>query len=220
MATHSRILPGKSHGQKSLAGYSPWGHKYSDTTEATWRTCQGGIQPPSLLIQIFRKSFHCLQRILLPASLLTPLSLPVPGRSPTPLTLQIITALTNKNQWKYWNSPQAFQFSLPISNDLSESEVAQSCPTLCNPMNCIAHQAPLSMRFSRPEHCSGLPFNLSFFWLPLVLSSLPEFHRVLHSSVVFWWRYTLDWTLQSLLKSLLYQRQQSRVVKSIRYGIS
>ena len=26
-------LPGKSHGQKTLAGYSPWGHKESDTTE-------------------------------------------------------------------------------------------------------------------------------------------------------------------------------------------
>jgi len=29
MATHSRILPGKSHGQRSLAGHSPWGHKES-----------------------------------------------------------------------------------------------------------------------------------------------------------------------------------------------
>ena len=25
MATHSVFLPGKSHGQRSLAGYSPWG---------------------------------------------------------------------------------------------------------------------------------------------------------------------------------------------------
>ena len=25
--------PGESHGQRSLAGYSPWGHKESDTTE-------------------------------------------------------------------------------------------------------------------------------------------------------------------------------------------
>ena len=25
--------PGKSHGQRSLAGYSPWGHRESDTTE-------------------------------------------------------------------------------------------------------------------------------------------------------------------------------------------
>ena len=29
------FLPGKSRGQRSPAGYSPWGHKQSDTTEAT-----------------------------------------------------------------------------------------------------------------------------------------------------------------------------------------
>ena len=29
----SALLPGKSHGQRSLAGYSPWGRKESDTTE-------------------------------------------------------------------------------------------------------------------------------------------------------------------------------------------
>ena len=33
MAIHSSILPGKSHGQRSLEGYSPWGRKESDTTE-------------------------------------------------------------------------------------------------------------------------------------------------------------------------------------------
>ena len=27
------LLPGKSHGWKSLVGYSQWGHKESDTTE-------------------------------------------------------------------------------------------------------------------------------------------------------------------------------------------
>ena len=27
------FLPGESHGQRSLAGYSPWGHKQSDMTE-------------------------------------------------------------------------------------------------------------------------------------------------------------------------------------------
>ena len=31
-------LPGESHGQRSLAGYSPWGRKESDTTEATQHT--------------------------------------------------------------------------------------------------------------------------------------------------------------------------------------
>ena len=33
MATHPVFLPGKSQGQKSLAGYSPWGRKESDTIE-------------------------------------------------------------------------------------------------------------------------------------------------------------------------------------------
>ena len=29
------FLPGKCHGWKSLVGYSPWGQKESDTSEAT-----------------------------------------------------------------------------------------------------------------------------------------------------------------------------------------
>ena len=39
----------------------------------------------------------------------------------------------------------------------SESEVAQSCSTLCDPMDC-SHQALPSMGFFRQECCSGLPF--------------------------------------------------------------
>ena len=37
-------------------------------------------------------------------------------------------------------------------------KVAQSCPTLCDPMNYTACHAPLSMEFSRPEYWIGLPF--------------------------------------------------------------
>ena len=33
MATHSSILARKSHGRRSLVGYSPQGRKESDTTE-------------------------------------------------------------------------------------------------------------------------------------------------------------------------------------------
>ena len=33
MAPSPVLLPGESHGQRSLAGYSPRGHKGSDTTE-------------------------------------------------------------------------------------------------------------------------------------------------------------------------------------------
>ena len=36
------FLPGEFHGQRSLAGYSPQGHKESDTTEATWHSTYRG----------------------------------------------------------------------------------------------------------------------------------------------------------------------------------
>ena len=38
------FLPGESHGQRSLAGYSPRGHKESDTTEATQHTHREDVQ--------------------------------------------------------------------------------------------------------------------------------------------------------------------------------
>ena len=33
ITTNSSILAGNFHGQRGLAGYSPWGHKESDTTD-------------------------------------------------------------------------------------------------------------------------------------------------------------------------------------------
>ena len=36
--------------------------------------------------------------------------------------------------------------------------VAKSCPTLCNPTDCVAHQASLSMGFPRQDYWNGLPF--------------------------------------------------------------
>ena len=42
MATHSSILPGKFHGQRSLADYSPWGCKMSDTIEHTRKPVSTG----------------------------------------------------------------------------------------------------------------------------------------------------------------------------------
>ena len=54
------FLPGESHGQRSLAGHSPWGHKESDTTEVTehartifWVLCWGGYCSESLFL-LFR----------------------------------------------------------------------------------------------------------------------------------------------------------------------
>ena len=47
------FLPGESYGQRSLEGYSPWGPKESDTTEAVehW---------PSKQKNLFTKRAHCL----------------------------------------------------------------------------------------------------------------------------------------------------------------
>ena len=41
MASHPVFLPAEFHGQKSLAGYSPGGHKESDTTEQLIHTLRG-----------------------------------------------------------------------------------------------------------------------------------------------------------------------------------
>ena len=43
---------------------------------------------------------------------------------------------------------------------MRESEVAQSCPTLSDPMDCAAFPAPPSMGFSRQEYWS-FSFNIS-----------------------------------------------------------
>ena len=51
----------------------------------------------------------------------------------------------------------AFNSSTPFVKSECESEVAQLCQTLCNPMDCSL-PGSLSMEFSRQEYWSGLPF--------------------------------------------------------------
>ena len=36
--TTAVFLPGETHQQRSLVGYSPWGRRESDMTEAMWHT--------------------------------------------------------------------------------------------------------------------------------------------------------------------------------------
>ena len=55
------------------------------------------------------------------------------------------------------NLRYAYDITLMAQNE-SESEVAQSCPTLCDPMGSSLHQAPPSTGFSRQDYRSGLPF--------------------------------------------------------------
>ena len=72
-----------------------------------------------------------------------------------------------------WDSPGkntgvGCHFLLQCMKVKSESEVAQSCPTLATPWT-AAYQAPLSMGFSRQEYWSGVPlpspaFHLTYLW--------------------------------------------------------
>ena len=48
-------------------------------------------------------------------------------------------------------------YNLGQNEELGESEVARSCPTLCTPWT-VDCQAPPPMGFSRQEYWSGLPF--------------------------------------------------------------
>ena len=46
----SVLLPGKSHGQKSLAGYSPWGHRVRhNLATKQQQTHLGGLHPHDLI---------------------------------------------------------------------------------------------------------------------------------------------------------------------------
>ena len=51
------FLPGESHGQRSLVGYSPWGRKESDTTE--WARITRCCCPVSESCPTLRDHMHC-----------------------------------------------------------------------------------------------------------------------------------------------------------------
>ena len=51
------------------------------------------------------------------------------------------------------------------------AKTLQSCPTLCNPID-AAHQAPLSLGFSRQEHWSGLPCPSPYMYSSSFLSAM------------------------------------------------
>ena len=58
-------------------------------------------------------------------------------------------------------------FLLQCMKVKSESEVAQSCPTLATPWT-AAYQAPPSMGFSRQEYWSGVPLPRALFPIPVI----------------------------------------------------
>ena len=74
IGTHSSILPGEFHGQRSLVGYSPWGPKESDMTEkltlnTTSKDFPGGTvekNPPAMqqMQEMWVRSMEEIQEML------------------------------------------------------------------------------------------------------------------------------------------------------------
>ena len=63
MATTPVFLPGESHGQRSLVGYSPWGHKELDMPERLAHTYSGY---PYKISQNNQDSFQQLPVVMWP----------------------------------------------------------------------------------------------------------------------------------------------------------
>ena len=101
------FMPGESHGQRSLAGYSPWGRTESDTTErlSTCRTILGCFMSVHPSIQ-YRISEHGKDGKLL---------------------LLVIDKTPRMTQ------PNFIRGSISLKVKVL---VVQSCPTLCDPMDC------------------------------------------------------------------------------------
>ena len=58
------FLPGESHGQRSLVGYSPWGPKELDMTERLSTQHQTFLYPATTIIFLEAESGHALFKIL------------------------------------------------------------------------------------------------------------------------------------------------------------
>ena len=170
------FLPGKFDGQRSLAGYSPWGRKESDTTkQLNMRTCVQ-LTGPSLWLRLKPNSLSFPQmRFLLrflshhhpPVTQYSSRLIPIPAFS---LTLSscllswcplISTVLCNEH----------FQLvsSFPFSPSSNPSFTVLLLPIHACVLNHFSHvwffgtpwtvacQARLSMGFSRQEYWSRLP---------------------------------------------------------------
>ena len=58
------LLPGKSHRQRSIVAYSPWGHKESDMTERLHFHCSWGFPGKNIRVAVFFPVDHVFFRTL------------------------------------------------------------------------------------------------------------------------------------------------------------
>ena len=128
-------LPVKFHGQRSLAGYSPWSHK-----SQTWLSvhAHAGVRSKGNAAAAAAAKSHqsC-------STLCDPIDASPPG-SPVPGILQARTlewvAISFSDAWKWKGKVKSLSHVWPSATPWT-----------------AAFQAPLSMGFSRQEYWSGVP---------------------------------------------------------------
>ena len=166
-------MPGESHGQRRLEGHSPWGCKDSDTTELMLShldklTSRDGFLNacPVLNFEFFLMTNPrmSLEDVSYRASDLLNTSVHHFGFSGC-----------------YGKWPQGGR---KVREYGGHRFVTQSCLTLATSCVRVAHQASLSMEFSRQEYWSGLPFpspvvegGRVVVTLPAIFCQLPEPHN-------------------------------------------
>ena len=132
------FLPGEFHGQRSLVGYSPWGHKELDITERLTYTHPSGCCENSISIKTLSTYYVVV------------FSCQVVSNSATSWTIvhsPPFCCLTGCQLWAVCTQSCIQQIIV----------CAQSCVTLCNPMDCSPPGASV-WNSSRQESWSGLPF--------------------------------------------------------------
>ena len=163
------FLPGKSHGQISLMGYSSWGCKKSWTWLDDWRTTinltqkywkesvnnkieSGPFRKNAMVSSLLRDSSAVLNGVYAAAAAKSLQSCPTlcdpidgsPPGSPIPRIRQARTL-----EWVAISFPIAWKWKLKVKQF--------SCVLLFATPWTAAHQAPPSMGFSRQEFWSGVP---------------------------------------------------------------
>ena len=132
----SVFLPVKSHGQRNLAGYSPWsrrvGHEWVTSPCCGWRSALFLSNEP-LLVPDWSKwkcqdtsSFHVHE-------------------------LKWAT-------YKFIELLDSLLIDWQMCHNVNNSNYIVCASSMETPWT-VAHQAPLSMEFSRQEYWSGLPFH-------------------------------------------------------------
>ena len=150
MQPTSVFLPGESHGQRNLGGYSPWGRKESAMTEWPSTNAFRWVYLSSSPLQrsLAGNSPIVPQRVRHSWSHLAHMNI---CRHVLSLTGLLLLQSHFSRVWPHrrqptrlprpWDSPGkntevGCHFLLQCIKVKSESEVAQSCPTLSDPMDC------------------------------------------------------------------------------------